>query len=230
MKDTDNLVDYERIININRALMSRITPRPSLFFDIEVTEHCNLNCKSCGSFAPLADEEYIDIDELDRDLRRLSELSDGEVHHINILGGEPLLHPEIARIVEIKNNVIAHGIQYQSFGQAADGWYHTVISESGDKNEIQQFLHCSNANNCTVLEHGKLYPCPKAAKVRHFNKAFGDRFQQSSHDYIDIYKAESLKEIMEFLSKPIPFCRYCDTFASEKIEWGVSHKEDSEWT
>lgn len=39
MKDTDNLVDYERIININRALMSRITPRPSLFFDIEVTEH-----------------------------------------------------------------------------------------------------------------------------------------------------------------------------------------------
>lgn len=226
-------------------------------------------------------EEYIDIDELDRDLRRLSELSDGEVHHINILGGEPLLHPEIARIVEmvrhyflygniylvtngvllnrmderfwkackqcniviaptqypvkldyeeIKNNVIAHGIQYQSFGQAADGWYHTVISESGDKNEIQQFLHCSNANNCTVLEHGKLYPCPKAAKVRHFNKAFGDRFQQSSHDYIDIYKAESLKEIMEFLSKPIPFCRYCDTFASEKIEWGVSHKEDSEWT
>lgn len=101
MKDTDNLVDYERIININRALMSRITPRPSLFFDIEVTEHCNLNCKSCGSFAPLADEEYIDIDELDRDLRRLSELSDGEVHHINILGGEPLLHPEIARIVEM---------------------------------------------------------------------------------------------------------------------------------
>lgn len=187
MKDTDNLVDYERIININRALMSRITPRPSLFFDIEVTEHCNLNCKSCGSFAPLADEEYIDIDELDRDLRRLSELSDGEVHHINILGGEPLLHPEITRIVEmvrhyfaygniylvtngvllnrmdesfwkackycniviaptqypvkldyeeIKNNVIAHGIQYQSFGQAADGWYHTVLSESGDKNEI----------------------------------------------------------------------------------------------
>ena len=130
----------------------------------------------------------------------------------------------------MKNSVIAHGIQYQSFGQAADGWYHTVISESGDKNEIQQFLHCSNANNCTVLEHGKLYPCPKAAKVRHFNKAFGDRFQQSSHDYIDIYKAESLKEIMEFLSKPIPFCRYCDTFASEKIEWGVSHKEDSEWT
>lgn len=142
----------------------------------------------------------------------------------------PTQYPVKLDYEEIKNNVIAHGIQYQSFGQAADGWYHTVLSESGDKNEIQQFLHCSNANNCTVLEHGKLYPCPKAAKVRHFNKAFGNRFQQSSHDYIDIYKAESLKEIMEFLSKPIPFCRYCDTFASEKIEWGVSHKEDSEWT
>lgn len=121
-------------------------------------------------------------------------------------------------------------MKYKSFGHAAEGWYHTVISDSGDKNEIQQFLHCSNANNCAVLEHGKLYPCPKAAKVRHFNKAFGNRFQQSVHDYIDIYKAESLKEIMEFLSRPIPFCRYCDTFASEKIEWETSHKEASEWT
>lgn len=278
MNEYDNRVDYERIIKINRALMARITPRPSLFFDIEVTEHCNLNCKSCGSFAPLADEEYIDINELESDLKRLSELSDGEVHHINILGGEPLLHPEIIKIIEmvrhyfqygniylvtngvllnrmdesfwqqckqsniviaptqypikinydeIEDKVLAYGVKYKSFGHAAEGWYHTVISDSGDKNEIQQFLHCSNANNCTVLEHGKLYPCPKAAKVRHFNKVFGNRFQQSVHDY---NKAESLKEIMEFLSKPIPFCRYCDTFASEKIEWGTSHKEASEWT
>ena len=37
-------------------------------------------------------------------------------------------------------------------------------------------------------------------------------------------------DLSEKVMKSIPICRYCDTFASEKIEWGVSHKEDSEWT
>lgn len=35
----------------------------------------------------------MDVVELEQDLSRLSELANGEVHHINILGGEPLLHP-----------------------------------------------------------------------------------------------------------------------------------------
>ena len=189
MNDYDNRVDYERIIKINRALMARITPRPSLFLDIEVTEHCNLNCKSCGSFAPLADEEYVDINELASDLKRLSELSAGEVHHINILCGEPLLHPEITKIIEI----VRHYFPYGNIYLVTNG----VLLNRMDESFWQQ---CKQSN--IVIE-----PTQYPIKINY------DEIQD-----------------MEFLSRPIPFCRYCDTFASEKIEWGTSHKEASEWT
>lgn len=64
----------ERIV---RTLMARTMPRPSMFFDVEVTEHCNLNCRGCGSMAPIADKEFIDMDEYMRDMDRLSEISGG---------------------------------------------------------------------------------------------------------------------------------------------------------
>ena len=50
-------------------------------------------------------------------------------------------------------------------------------------------------------------------------------------DYIDIYKAKSIQEILAFLAKPIPFCKYCNvkgrTFGHER---GISKKEIEEWT
>lgn len=61
------------IVNI----IAKFVPRKTLFFDILVTEHCNLNCKGCGSFVPLAKPYYIDITELDKDLKKLSEISGG---------------------------------------------------------------------------------------------------------------------------------------------------------
>ena len=60
-----------------RTYMSRSTPRPALFFDVEVTEHCNLNCKGCGSMAPIAEESFLDLNEYKKDITRLSELSGG---------------------------------------------------------------------------------------------------------------------------------------------------------
>ena len=45
---------------------------------------------------------------------------------------------------------------------------------------------------------------------------------------IDIYKAESIDEILKFIVNPIPFCKYCN-LDSTPIEWGLSKKEISEW-
>ena len=63
--------------------------------DIHLVDHCNLNCKGCTHFSPLAEKFFLDIDEFERDLTRFAELSKGEVGSIFMLGGEPLLHPEI---------------------------------------------------------------------------------------------------------------------------------------
>ena len=50
-------------------------------------------------------------------------------------------------------------------------------------------------------------------------------------DYIDIFKAKNKDEILEFMSKPIPFCRFCDVLRRKPgYKWETSEKDISEWT
>lgn len=272
--------ELERTI---RTLMMRSMPRPLLFFDVEITEHCNLNCKSCASMSPLATEEFLDIEEYRRDICKLAEIADGEMHHINILGGEPLLHPDICEFLNStrelfpvgkiylvtngilldkmdcifwnncrKNNITiaptkypialdygkledkAHrmGVEFRYFGEIKKygGWIHPTLDLKGFRNENHSFLHCWQANNCSVLEHGKLYPCPVIPNIKHFNKRFGKNLPISKRDYLDIYKVQSLDEIMNFYCHSVPFCRFCNTFKNYECDWGKSKQSIEEWT
>lgn len=99
-------MDKREVIN----LAAKFIPRRTLFFDVIVTEHCNLNCKGCGSFMPLADEEYIDLEDLEKDYKRLADLSGGVMHHINLLGGEPLLHKDIKDIIKMTRRYFPIGV------------------------------------------------------------------------------------------------------------------------
>ena len=69
---------------------------PYLFkVQIPVVGHCNLGCKSCGTCAPLVEEEFADLGQVEKDLSELSrKLS---ISTIGLIGGEPLLHPEIEK-------------------------------------------------------------------------------------------------------------------------------------
>lgn len=75
--------------------------RDMLGFRFHVSEHCNLNCKGCNNFSPLAEPEFVDVVELKRDLARLSEIFGHKCEYIYLSGGEPLLHPEIKAIMKI---------------------------------------------------------------------------------------------------------------------------------
>lgn len=267
-----------------RDVMVKITPRPTLFFDVQVTEHCNLNCKGCASLCPIAEEEYLDILDYEKDMIQLSKLSNGEVHHINVLGGEPLLHPQINDFLEltrkyfpigiihlvtngillrkmddafwetckknditiavskypinvdydeIEKKVKEDGIRYRVFNQVpknAGGWLHTTLDLEGWRNESHSFMHCWQANNCSVLSHGKIYPCPVVANIRHFNKKYNLDIPVSQRDYVNIYEVESLDDIMKFYCHPIPFCRFCNTFQNRECDWGLSDCSIEEWT
>lgn len=64
--------------------------------DIHITNHCNLNCRGCDHFAPLAGEWFANIDEFSELLFRLKTiLKDKPLYSISLMGGEPLLHPDI---------------------------------------------------------------------------------------------------------------------------------------
>jgi len=81
---------------LRRTLTTR---RPTLrHLDIHVTDHCNLGCKSCEHYSPLCKPWFAQIGATKAELARLTELFD-DIEQIYLLGGEPLLHPDVAAFV-----------------------------------------------------------------------------------------------------------------------------------
>ena len=65
-----------------------------------VTDHCNLNCKGCTHFSNISAKHMADPDEYRADILRLTEVFSG-ITEIFLLGGEPLLHPDLESFVRI---------------------------------------------------------------------------------------------------------------------------------
>lgn len=65
-----------------------------------MAEHCNLNCAGCSHFSPVAKPEFVDVEEFRRDFERLGEIFSHECDTISLLGGEPLLHPELNTLLQ----------------------------------------------------------------------------------------------------------------------------------
>ncbi len=81
--------------------MKRITPQPRLqYFILNIIEHCNLNCAGCNHLSTLAEEKYADLKTLTSDLNQMY-LVHGDIPRIGIMGGEPLLHPELNEILRV---------------------------------------------------------------------------------------------------------------------------------
>jgi len=92
-------------------------PRELLRFNVDLTDHCNLNCKGCGHFSPIAKENYLDPVIFEKDCKRLFEITNGKVERIELMGGEPLLHPQLIDIIcitrkyfEGKITIVTNGV------------------------------------------------------------------------------------------------------------------------
>jgi len=79
----------------------RLKKREILNFSINLTDHCNLNCKGCNHFAPIAEENYYSVDLMEKDFKRICELANGRIDRVGLIGGEPLLHPNLIDILNI---------------------------------------------------------------------------------------------------------------------------------
>ena len=78
-----------------------IIEKDKIRFIVDIVDHCNLNCKCCGHFSPLASKGFLDINTFERDLKRLHELLQGHIHCFELMGGESLLHPRLYDIVRL---------------------------------------------------------------------------------------------------------------------------------
>lgn len=80
-------------------------PLKSLQFEIHLVEHCNLNCAGCDNFSSLANPEFLAVSEFEKDFTRLRELFGDNCQRIYLMGGEPLLHPDLTQFMEISRKL-----------------------------------------------------------------------------------------------------------------------------
>ena len=109
----------ERAFGLHLANLRR---RPTL--DVCVVGHCNLNCASCSYFSPLSDPEFLSLDDYRRDLAHLARIEGVEEFFdaICLMGGEPLLHPELARFVALTREFLPNaGIRVVTNGTLLEG-------------------------------------------------------------------------------------------------------------
>lgn len=265
--------------------VTKLTPKTIINFGVPLVEHCNLKCCGCDHFAPIAEHSFANIGVFQNDFARLSELFNGEAVKIGLLGGEPLLHPQVKDFLYIarkyfpktririvsngvlllkqkddfwescrQNNIIIEITKYpinlkfdemqkiaSIFGvtmefrddtsEVQKTSYHIPLDVKGRQDASSNFMKCFHANFTIFLKNGKFYTCTVAPNIGHFNKYFNMDLPISDRDSIDIYKAQSAQEIFEFLSKPIPFCKFC--YVEKRSfghPWQRSKKDIKEWT
>ena len=285
----DNIINESyngnnKILEYINFQLDRITPKANInFVEIHLAEHCNLNCQCCSHFSQLAEPEFANIETFKRDIKRLSQLSNGEINKISLMGCEPLLNPNCERFFELTRKyfdkteikLVTNGIlllkQKESFWKSmkynnivlaptkypikidwnrikaicenigikfkfhndenVDKTSHNFpINLEGEENPEWNFRNCYQANTCLRLDNGKLYTCEAPANIRHFNKFFNKNIPISVNDYIDIHKARDYQEVLQFVAKPIPFCKYCNVKNRKSgITWKTSSKTIEEY-
>ena len=73
------------------------------YLDVHVVDHCNLRCRGCVHFAPLASPRCLDLDEYERELDLLGRVAGigSYFEAITLMGGEPLLNPQLPDVVRL---------------------------------------------------------------------------------------------------------------------------------
>ena len=84
------------------ARRGQILRRP-VYLNIPIVEHCNLNCRGCFHFSPIAEPWCMEPEDLRQDLALLRDVPEVEtfLRGLMIYGGEPLLHPALEEIMDL---------------------------------------------------------------------------------------------------------------------------------
>jgi len=107
-RNVSAFLEHKQWLNDEDYLMflSKQMYNGKLDFEVNLVDHCNLNCQCCNHFSPLAEKYFLDCVQYERDLKRISELFGGRIGTLTLVGGEPLLHPEIVKIMQISRRIL----------------------------------------------------------------------------------------------------------------------------
>ena len=83
-----------RLVQVFKTFSDR-SKRP-LHIEFNLTDYCNLNCKGCSHYSPVAPEEYESLESLERSMKCIASAKNLDlIESVYLIGGETLLYPSI---------------------------------------------------------------------------------------------------------------------------------------
>ena len=248
------------------------------YLEHHIVDHCNLKCAGCSHFSSIADEWFEDLEDFKKDFNELSNKTNQQVKTIRIMGGEPLLHPQVSLFLEnariyfpnseiqlVTNGILINQkkeelvkicnenkirVCVSNYGlkinlkellrgfnltriDSKNLMYNICLDTTGEMNPEQAFSRCDlHICHWYYFQNGRFYPCCISANIKYFNKKFEYNLDNEEElNSISIYK-HTEEEILNFLNKPIPLCKYCNTTLRQHAHHSfyVSNGDIEEWT
>ena len=84
----------------HRELLYRMT---TLYVEIQLCDRCNLDCAYCSHLSPVSKPVTISLETLEAECHRLARVG---VDEVNLMGGEPLLHPQVCDAIKLTRSIL----------------------------------------------------------------------------------------------------------------------------
>lgn len=180
--------------------------------ELHLVDRCNMNCAGCSHFSPFAPAWQADVETIVRDLTALKAKFVGGIRHVNLLGGEPFLHPNlcgiIARVKEVCPDalvtVVTNGLTI-----AADLSRMGTRSSPGEDTVTGRFLQV--CRQCGVRVKWTMYP-PLADRRAEFEALFRQAGVEMRVEAADEFWARMVPTGTVDSKRAFRFCRammYC---------------------
>ena len=75
----------------------------TLYCEIQLCDRCNLDCAYCSHLSPISKPVKISLETLEAECRRLASVG---VDEVNLMGGEPLLHPQVNEAIKLTRSIL----------------------------------------------------------------------------------------------------------------------------
>lgn len=92
----DELFEYIDKIDLDKPFLN--------YLEINLVDQCNLNCKGCAHFSNICNNHMVSIEQFENDLKKITDIFN--LYSFRLLGGEPLLHPNLKEIIEISRKYL----------------------------------------------------------------------------------------------------------------------------
>lgn len=168
--------------------------------DYHVTDHCNLNCAGCNQFGTLAKPWFIPLEQVQEEWQLIHD-KNIEIGRIHILGGEPLLHPDLDKILIFLRELFPQiGIVVYTNGLLLPRLKEKLLPIFKDYNIVLFLSEYPNVNvNYNEIKRG--FPAVEGYRVKNFmsvslhtNPDFDNDKSFNSCNHNILWKCRLLKE------------------------------------